>query len=135
MVNKNSNSNLEMIKDKFKLVQDINALESDILQDDDYVKRYYLVDDAIRNKGSLTLIARPYITKLSILSQCLSEKYKLYESLQVTSQNVNRNVLKEITNGIQLSYMNTLVNTSKYRVIEHLHPGRGPKTIRNVSET
>ena len=38
MVNKNSNSNLEMIKDKFKLLQDIKALESDILQDDDYVK-------------------------------------------------------------------------------------------------
>ena len=61
-------SNLEMIKYKFKLLQEIKALESDILQDDDYVKIYYLVDDAIRNKGSFTLITRPYISELSILS-------------------------------------------------------------------
>ena len=61
-------SNLEMIKYKFKLIQDIKALESDILQDDDYVKIYYLVHDVIRNKGSFTLIARPYMSELSILS-------------------------------------------------------------------
>ena len=106
-----------MIKDKFKLLQEINALESDILQDDDYTKIYYLVDDAGRNKGSLNLIARPYISELSILSRFLSEKYKSCESLRVTSQNVKRNTLKEIINGSQLSYMNTLVNTSKVRVL------------------
>ena len=96
-----------MIKEKLKLLQDIKALESNILQDAEYIKRYYLVDDAIRNKGSLTLIARPYISELSTLSRFLSEKYASHESLRVTCHNVKINVLKEITNGSHLSYMNT----------------------------
>ena len=76
------------------MLQDTKAIESDILQDHEYIKRYYLIDDAIRNKGSLTLIARPYINELSILSRFLSEKYNSCDSLRASSQNVKKGVLK-----------------------------------------
>ena len=63
------NSNFDLIKAKLMMLQDIKAIESDILQDHEYIKRYYFIDDAIRNEGSLFLIARPYINELSILSR------------------------------------------------------------------
>ena len=33
------------------MVYDMRVAESDIIQDTDYVNRYYYVDDSIRNKG------------------------------------------------------------------------------------
>lgn len=45
------------------------------------LKKYYFVGDAIRNKDSLTMIARPCIADLSILSQFLSQQYKSFEKL------------------------------------------------------
>ena len=43
------------------MLHDMKTIESDIIKDADYLKIYYYVDDAIRNKGKLTLISRPYI--------------------------------------------------------------------------
>ena len=99
------------------MLQDIKAIESDILQDHEYIKRYYFIDDAIRNKGSLTLIARPYINELSILSRLLSKKYDSCDNLRATSRNVKQGVMKQITNGSHLSEMNLLVKTSNTRVV------------------
>ena len=37
--------------------------------------------------------------------------------MRLSSHNVKQDVLKEITNGSHISYMNTLVNTSNVRVV------------------
>jgi len=113
---KNDKKNMRKVNEVIEMLHDIQAQESDILQDSEYVKKYYCVDDAIRNKGRLTLIARPYIKDLSILSRFLSQQYKSPENLRVNSQNVKRNVIKELTQGSHLSYINALVNTSILRI-------------------
>ena len=117
LLKKTSDGKFDLVKDKLMMLQDIKATESEILQDHEYIKRYYLIDDAIRNKGSLTLIARPYINELSILSRFLSEKYNSSENLRATNQNVKIGVMKEITDGSHLSYMNSLIQTSNMRVV------------------
>lgn len=106
-----------MINDKTNLLQDIKALDSNILQHADYVKIYSFMDNTIINKDSFTLIHIHYIAELSILRQFLSERYKSYENIPVTRQNAKRNTLKYLTQGSHLSYTYTLFNTSKVRVI------------------
>ena len=54
--NEKKDSNTADILD---MLRDMKALEADIIQDEDYIRRYYLVDDAIRNKGELNLISKP----------------------------------------------------------------------------
>jgi len=102
---------MRKVNEVIEMLQDIQAQESDILQDSEYVKKYYCVDDAIRNKGRLTLIARPYIKDLFILSRFLSQQYKSPENLRVNSQNVKRNVIKELTQGSHLSCISEYLNS------------------------
>ena len=117
MAKNNENENLEKINETIEMLEDIKAIEADILQDSEYIKRYYCVDDAIRNKSKLTLISSPYIENLSILSKFISEQYKSAESLRATSHNVKKVVLKELIEGSHLSYINSLVNTSIERKV------------------
>lgn len=57
----NTAENLDMLCDMI-------AEEWDIIQDTDYIKRYYYVDDVICNKRKLTLNAKIYVWELSHLS-------------------------------------------------------------------
>ena len=52
---------LNVTNDLLNILEDIKAIESDIIQNPEYIRRYYFTDDTIRNKGSLTLIAPSYI--------------------------------------------------------------------------
>ena len=98
------------------MLEDIKAIESDILQDEEYIKKYYCVDDAIRNLSSFTLISRPYNKDLSILSRYLAKEYSSVAKLKATSTNVKVNVKTELTKGSHVSYINSLVSTSIKRI-------------------
>ena len=113
---KKSNLNSEKTKDTLRLLQDMKALERDILQDPEYIKRYYLVDDAIRNKGKLTLISPYYIEPFSKLSQFISNKYQSIVKMKKTSKNVKIEVEKEFTIGNQVNLVNEIVAKSKIRL-------------------
>ena len=67
--------------DTIEMLEDMKVLEIDILQDSEYIKRYYCVDDAICNNSTITLISKPYIKDLFILSRFLTEQYKSAEML------------------------------------------------------
>ena len=60
---------LNVTEDSIKILQDMKAIESDILQNTEYIRRYYFIDDALRNIGALTLISPVYIQHSSKLSQ------------------------------------------------------------------
>ena len=44
------------------MLEDMCTDVVDILQDKDYMRLYYPLDDTIRNRGKLTLVSPPYVT-------------------------------------------------------------------------
>ena len=116
MANKYEDKNTEKTMEVIAMLEDIKAIESDILQDEEYIRKYYCVDDAIRNRSSLTLISRPYIKDLSILSRYLAKEYSSVAKLKATSTNVKVNVKTELTKGSHVSYIDSLVSTSIKRI-------------------
>ena len=45
IANKNDNKNMQKINDTIDMLEDIIAIEADILQDSEYIKKYYCADD------------------------------------------------------------------------------------------
>ena len=60
---------MQKINDTIDMLEDIKAIEAGILQDSEYIKTYYCVDDEIQDKSRLTLISRLYVKNLSILNK------------------------------------------------------------------
>ena len=99
--------------DTILFYEDMKAIESEILQNKEYIRRYYFTDDAIRNKGKLTLISPYYIEPFSKLSQFISNKYQSIVKMKKTSKNVKIEVEKEFTIGNQVNLVNEIVAKSK----------------------
>ena len=117
---KNTND-LKMFKRKeteetINVLLDMKAIECEILTNSEYIRRYYFTDDAIRNKGTLTLISPPYIQEFSKLSQRITNSYRSTESMKKSSGNIKTEVIKKLKRGENYMNITTLMNISKSRV-------------------
>ena len=81
-------------EETINILIDMKAIECEILTNSEYIRRYYFIDDAIRNKGTLTLISPPYIQEFSKLSQRVTNSYRSTESMKKSSGNIKTEVIK-----------------------------------------
>ena len=52
---------------KLNMLDDMIVMVDDIIDDIPYIRRYYPLDDALRNKGSLTLVSPKFVMEFSSL--------------------------------------------------------------------
>lgn len=86
---------LNVTEDIMKVIEDMKALECDILQQyADYIQICYYVNDAIRIKQSLILISSFHIVSLSKLSQCISHQYQSTGTLKIEAKMYKAKLLR-----------------------------------------
>ena len=66
------------------------------MSNSEYIRRYYYTDDAIRNKGKLTLISPSHIEGFSKLSQRITNTYRSTELMKQSSGNIKTEVIKKL---------------------------------------
>jgi hypothetical protein len=58
---------------KLNMLDNMIVMVEDIIDDIPYICMYYPVDDALINKGSLTLISPTYVKEFSLLLKCIDQ--------------------------------------------------------------
>lgn len=117
--------NLVLHKTFWKKFRDIKVLESDILQDSEYIKRYYFTDADIRNKWSLALISLSYIVPFSKLSHFILNQCQNVDTLKKRSDNVKSEVISFLTEDKQSTLMNKILHISNTRVLSNFWTDKG----------
>ena len=64
---KSNNQNDNVIKGIYDMLEDMRTDVTSVIHDKQYMRMYYPLDDAVRNKGRLTLISPFYVKHLSNL--------------------------------------------------------------------
>ena len=64
-----------LIENIIDFLDDATVTESQILGNIKYIKSYYPVDDALRNKGSLTLISPKYVIILATILEIITHQF------------------------------------------------------------
>ena len=72
-----SSINMRIMKGKLALLDDMSTSIPFFVNNKNYIQIYYPLDDAIMNKGYLTLISPNYVSNLSKLLKLSSDKIKL----------------------------------------------------------
>ena len=69
---KNNSVMFKPAAEKLKILEEMSCVLSDIVNNIKYIMMYYPLDDAIRNKGYITLATPVYATHMSLLLKMLS---------------------------------------------------------------
>ena len=77
------NINDEMRMSIKQMLKDMTTSIAHVINNQDYLRMYYPIDDALRNKGSLTLTSTSYVKYFSMLLKLAKAKYK-----NITSQTI-----------------------------------------------
>ena len=79
------------------MLEDMNVIDNA-----KYMRLYYQLDDALRNKGYLTLIASEYITRMSALFKTIGDsiikEIKEMKIIILAKEGLVREILKEFNN-------------------------------------
>jgi hypothetical protein len=101
---------------KLNMLDDMIVMVDDIIDDIPYIRRYYPLDDALRNKGSLTLVSPKFVREFSsllklidlTLEPCINDdKISIPDKKMVIEQ------MKEIFVTDKRNLVNVICETSK----------------------
>ena len=98
------------------ILNDIQHLSRDILKNKEYTRLYYPTNDAIRNKGYLTMISEQYITYFSKISNYITNYVSNIKNMKKDSNNIKEKLVNEIVEGSMRCSFEKNLDTSSSRV-------------------
>ena len=103
--NNSSDSRIEGIN---SMLEDMCTYVTRVVLNKDYVQLYLPLDDAIRNKGKLTLISPPYITHISQLLNIARDKFNENNQLCNIMLPMEANIISTMKKEMNLISMTQL---------------------------
>ena len=138
----------QVVADKYWILTDMRVKEEDIINDQDYITKYYDSYYAILNRGGLTLIAPRYIQLfhgiLFHISQYVNQTKMVEERdefLKLARSQVMKQVphwslkLEAITNGLPLLNSQTATKEVMRELVTKIFNSRGNSIIKRYYST